>query len=72
MREPLAPCGVAPSEKETIRVKVEAQESEILDVSVDGAPDEERRCIEEAIWSLTLPDDFDRWGQKYRRTCAAA
>jgi hypothetical protein len=72
VREPLAPCRVAPSEKETIRVKVEAQESEILDVSVDGAPDEERRCIEEAIWSLTLPDDFDRWGQKYRRTCAAA
>jgi hypothetical protein len=40
-REPLAPCGVAPSDKGTIRVKVEAQ--------------------------MTLPDDFDRRGQKYRR-----
>jgi hypothetical protein len=67
-REPLAPCGVAPSEKGTIRVKVEALESEILDVSVDGAPDEGRRCIEDAIWSMTIPDDFDRWGQMYRRT----
>jgi hypothetical protein len=68
VREWLAPCGVAPSEKGTIRVKVEAQASEILDVSVDGAPDEARRCIEEAIWSMTLPGDFDRWAQIYRRT----
>jgi hypothetical protein len=67
VREPLAPCGVAPGEKGTIRVKVEAQASEILDVTVVGAPDEERRCIEEAIWSMTLPDDFDHWGQKYQR-----
>jgi hypothetical protein len=68
VREPLAPCGVAPSEKGTIRVKVEAQASEILDVSVEGAPDEGRRCIEEAIWSMTPPDDFDRWRQQYLRT----
>jgi hypothetical protein len=68
VREPLAPCVVAPSEKGTIRVRVEVQASEILDVSADGAPDDGRRCIEEAIWSMTLPEDFDRRAQIYQRT----
>jgi hypothetical protein len=59
VRRPLQPCGLEPATAGPLRAKIEVQRNEILDVAVEGASDERRRCAEEAIWATPLPDDFN-------------
>ena len=59
VRGPLQACGLEPTAPGLYRVKIEVQRNEILDVAVEGAGDERRRCAEEAIWATLLPDDFN-------------
>ena len=65
VRGPLQACGLEPTATGLLRVKVEVERNEILDVAVEGAGDERRRCAEEAIWGTLLPDDFNgqNWGR---------
>jgi hypothetical protein len=65
VRSPLQACGLEPTATGLLRVKVEVERNEILDVAVEGAGDERRRCAEEAIWATLLPDDFNgqNWGR---------
>jgi hypothetical protein len=58
-RRAVASCGVAPSPTGALRVRVETSDDEVLDVAVEGGTDEQRRCVEEALWAMELPDDFD-------------
>ncbi len=59
VRGPLQRCGLEPAAAGLFHVKVKVQQNEILDVAVEGAGDERRRCAEEAIWPTLLPDDFN-------------
>jgi hypothetical protein len=59
VRRPLEACGLEPTATGLFHVKIEVQKNEILDVAVEGAGDERRRCAEEAIWATLLPDDFN-------------
>ncbi len=59
--EALAACGLVPTATGAVRATVEFERGEVLDVSVEGGPDDRRRCAEEALWAIELPDDFDRW-----------
>ena len=56
-------CGLVPDPAGGLRVEVETQGNEILDVAVAGGDAEPRRCAEEGLWALPLPDDFnhDYW-----------
>jgi hypothetical protein len=58
-RRALEPCGMAPGAAGPISVKLEVEQDEILDVSVAGGADGSRRCVEEALWTVSLPDHFN-------------
>jgi len=61
----LEPCHLVRRAKGTLRVKLETFGIEIVDVTSDGGDAEDRRCAEEALWAVALPDDFNqrRWGR---------
>jgi hypothetical protein len=55
----LEACHLLEAENAAIRVKLETYGDEIVDVAVQGASTEERRCAEEALWATALPEDFN-------------
>jgi hypothetical protein len=44
---------------DSMRAKIETQGNEILDVTVEGGSDDQRRCAAEAIWAFQLPAKFN-------------
>jgi hypothetical protein len=56
-------CHLVRSASGTLRVKVETYGVEVVDVYTEGGHAEDRRCAEEALWAVALPDDFNqhRW-----------
>jgi hypothetical protein len=58
-RSAFASCGMAAGKKGALHVAVEVQDQEILDVQVKGGTEDARRCVEEALWALSLRDDFN-------------
>ncbi len=59
----LESCHLVRSAKGPMRVKLETFGIEIVDVASDAGDPEDRRCAEEALWAVALPDDFNqrRW-----------
>jgi hypothetical protein len=52
-------CALTPDPAGTLRVEVETDEQEILDVRVGGADEPVRRCMEEGLWAARLPSTFN-------------
>lgn len=68
----LAPCAVGLDPAGTIRVEIETDEQEILDVTVEGGDEPVRRCLEEGLWAARLPATFNEKHspEMYRLTLA--
>ena len=57
-------CALSSDPAGTIRVEVETDQQEILDVMVEGGDEPVRRCMEEGLWTAHLPATFN---QKHSR-----
>jgi hypothetical protein len=57
--ELLKPCGLVISALGKSRVTVETRSSEILDIATSGLDRAKKSCVEEALWGLDLPSDFN-------------
>jgi hypothetical protein len=59
----LASCHLVPNATGILRIKLETEGIEIVDVTAQGGDAEDRRCAEEALWAVGLPEDFNpkRW-----------
>jgi hypothetical protein len=55
----LEPCGLVSDPAGRIQAKVETNGDEILDVVIEGAKEQDGRCMEEVLWGLSLPADFN-------------
>jgi hypothetical protein len=44
---------------DSMRAKIETQRNEILDVTIEGGSDAQRRCASDAIWAFQLPAKFN-------------
>lgn len=55
----LDPCGLVPDPAGRIQAKVETNGEEILDVAIEGGDEQDRHCLDEALWGLSLPADFN-------------
>jgi hypothetical protein len=66
-------CALTAVPKGAIRVEVETDQEEILDVTVEGGDKGVRSCLEEAIWATRLPATFNRdhRREKYHLTFTA-
>jgi hypothetical protein len=53
-------CDVRPDPTGTIRIEVETDQQEILDVAVEGGDESVRRCMNEGLWSARLPATFNQ------------
>jgi hypothetical protein len=65
-------CAVSPDPAGRIRVAVETDQQEILDVTVEGGDESVRRCMEEGFWATRLPSTFNekQSSESYRLTFA--
>jgi hypothetical protein len=61
-------CAVTPDPSGTIRVEIETDQQEILDVMVEGGDEAVRHCVEEGLWAARLPPTFNvkRSRESYR------
>ena len=68
----LARCAVSADPAGTLRVEVETDGQEILDVTVEGGDEPARRCLEEGLWATRLPATFNEKHSRetYRLTFA--
>jgi hypothetical protein len=57
---PLGRCGLAADPAGDVSLDVEVQAQEILAVTSAGGDEATRRCAEEALWNLELPEGFNK------------
>jgi len=53
-------CGRSGALPGSLRATIEAYQSEILDVTVEGGDAQQRICVAQALWAFRLPDQFNR------------
>jgi hypothetical protein len=57
-------CALSPDPAGIVRVEIEVDRQEILDVMVEGGDEAVRHCLEEGLWATRLPATFN---EKYSR-----
>ncbi len=65
-------CALSADPAGTLRVELETDQQEILDVTVKGGDEPARRCMEEGLWATRLPATFNdkHSRESYRLTFA--